>query len=341
LVCILVLAILAAGFLALLRKRVTTPIDHDASNRVISIPSGLGTRAIIERLHEAGVVENPATLRIYLVLMSRSDRLKAGDYKFPSPISALEAIEMIRRGDVFYERVTISEGSNRFQIAETLSSRIGKATPDQFLRLMNDTSAVARLAPRAKNLEGYLFPDTYNYSTQTTPQEILGKMVRRFEEVFNPAMVTRAAQLGMSVHEVVTLASIIEEEARVDEDRALISSVFANRLRRGMPLAADPTFIYAALLARDYDGNPNEPRHRRRNSPYNTYVYPGLPPGPIASPGRESLEAALYPAQTDFLYFVVRDAEGRHQFSRTVAEHDLAVERYRQLRQSLQSQNGR
>jgi UPF0755 protein len=142
----------------------------------------------------------------------------------------------------------------------------------------------------------------------------------------------------MSIHEVVTLASIIEEEARVPEDRPLISSVLTNRLKIRMPLAADPTFIYAAILARDYDGNPNQPRHRRRNSPYNTYIYAGLPPGPIASPGQASLEAALNPANTDYLYFVVSGSDGRHKFSRTAAEHEAAVQEYYQWRQ-LERQN--
>jgi UPF0755 protein len=132
------------------------------------------------------------------------------------------------------------------------------------------------------------------------------------------------------MHSIVTMASIIEEEARVPDERPKISSVFFNRLKINMPLASDPTFIYAAVIERDYDGNPNNPRHRRRDSLYNTYIYPGLPPGPIASPGRASLEAALYPDDTDYIYFVVSGTEGRHKFSRTSAEHEAAVQEYRQ-----------
>jgi UPF0755 protein len=338
---LIVVAGLAAGAFIWLRSQVTRPIEHDGASRIVSIPPGLGTKAIIARLADAGIVRHPNSLALYLLLTGRSSRLQAGDYLFPSPISEVEAIQMIRRGDVHYERVTIKEGINRFQIAETLSAKTGRATPAEFLRLMNDTSLVSRIAPQARNLEGYLFPDTYNYTSQTTPEELVRTMVRRFDEIFGADSVSRASQLGMTVHEVVTLASIIEEEARVDQDRPLIGSVLVNRLQRGMPLAADPTFIYAAILANDYDGNPNQPRHRRRNSPYNTYIYTGLPPGPIASPGRESLEAALHPAQTDYLYFVVGYADGRHRFSRTAAEHELAVAQYRRLRQSMQSQNGR
>ncbi|HEU4388138.1 MAG TPA: endolytic transglycosylase MltG [Blastocatellia bacterium] len=332
-------AALSIGGLIWLRSRVNRPVEHESASRIITIPPGTGTKAIIARLADAGVVRHPNSLILYLFLTGRSSRLQAGDYVFPSPISEIEAVQMIRRGDVHYERVTIREGANRFQIADMLATKTGKATTAEFHQLMNDPSLLSRIAPEARNLEGYLFPDTYNYSSLTAPEELVRAMVRRFDEVFGPESVSRASQLGMTVHQVVTLASIIEEEARVDQDRPLIGSVLMNRLRRGMPLAADPTFIYAAILADDYDGNPNQPRHRRRNSPYNTYIYTGLPPGPIASPGRESLEAALRPAQTDYLYFVVGYADGRHRFSRTAAEHDIAVAEYRRLRQSLQSGN--
>ena len=325
-----------AGFIVV-RRQVTRPIEHDAASRIITIPPGLGTNGIIARLTESGIVRHPYSLRAYLLVTGRSGRLKAGDYLFPSPISELECIETIRRGDVHHERVTVREGLNRFQIADLLATRTGKASADDFLRLMTDTTLIARIAPKARSLEGYLFPDTYNYATQTAPDDLVRLMVRRFDEIFTPEWTARASELGLTVHEIVTIASMVEAEAKVDEDRPLIASVIMNRLRRGMPLAIDQTFIYAAILANDYDGNPNEPRHRRRDSPYNTYIRTGLPPGPIGSPGRESLNAALHPAQTDYLYYVVGDAEGRHRFSRTAQEHDQAVAEYRRLRQSLQS----
>ena len=145
-------------------------------------------------------------------------------------------------------------------------------------------------------------------------------------------------EIGMTVHQVVALASVVEEEARVPDERPLIASVFTNRLKIGMPLGSDPTFIYAAIMAGDYDGNPNQPRHRRRDSPYNTYLYAGLPPGPIASPGRASLEAALYPDQSDYLYFVVSGTEGRHKFSRTASEHEAARGEYYRQREQQREQ---
>ena len=315
----------------------TRPVTLPSADRIVTIDPGIGTAATIARLEEAGIVQHPVALRLYVTLTGRSSRLKAGDYKFSSPISPLEAMDKIRRGDVFYERVTIPEGFNAFEIADLLATRTGKATPDQFLALIADPSLIRDIDPSAKSLEGYLFPDTYNYSTRTTAEDLIRMMVRRFDEVFSDAWTRRTAELKMDVHRVVTLASIVEKEAKVPEDRPLIASTLTNRLRIGMPLAADPTFIYAAELAHDYDGNPNQPRHRRRNSPYNTYLYAGLPPGPIASPGRASIEAALFPANTDYLYYVLAGADGHHKFSRTAAEHQAAVEQYHHLRQQLQN----
>ena len=325
---ILLIAAFAGGALWL-RSTVNKPVEHESADQIISIEPGTGTQAIIARLGEAGIVRNPTALKIYLKLTGRATALKAGDYKFASPISPLQAIDKIVRGEVYLERVTIPEGYNRFEIAETLATKTGKATAEEFLRIINDQTPIEKIAPEARNLEGYLFPDTYNYSPKTTPEELIRAMVNRFDEVFTPEWATRASQLGLTVNQVVTLASIIEKEAKVPDERPHMASVFFNRLKIGMPLGSDPTFIYAAMLANDYDGNPNQPRHRTRLSPYNTYLVPGLPPGPIASPGRASLEAVLYPDNTDDLYFVVSGTNGRHKFSRTAAEHEIAVQEYR------------
>jgi len=328
--------IICAGILALwIRHTVTTPIEHEAADRIVTIDQGTGTQAIITRLAETGVVSHPLALRIYLRVTGRGGNLKAGDYKFASPISPLQAVEKIRRGEVDLERVTIPEGYNRFDIAETLASKTGKASAQDFLRLMNDQTPIEQIAPTARDLEGYLFPDTYNYNSKTSAEDLVRAMVNRFEEVFTPEWTARASEMGLTVHQAVTLASIIEREAKVPDERPHMASVFYNRLKRGMFLASDPTFIYAAKLAGDYDGNPNQLKYRNRFSPYNTYVVGGLPPGPIASPGRASLEAVLYPDTTDDLYFVVTGTAGRHKFSRTAAEHDAAVEEYRRQQREL------
>jgi peptidoglycan lytic transglycosylase G len=336
---LLLIVIIGIGAFALwVRKTVTTPVEHQAADRIVTIDPGTGTQAIIARLAEAGVVSHPLALKIYLRITGRGGNLKAGDYKFASPISPLQVVEKIRRGEVDLERVTIPEGFNRFDIAETLASKTGKASFADFVRLMNDQTPIEQIAPTARDLEGYLFPDTYNYNSKTTPEDLIRTMVNRFEEVFTPEWTARANEMGLTVHQVVTLASIIEREAKVPDERPHMASVFYNRLKRGMFLASDPTFIYAAILAGDYDGNPNQLKYRNRFSPYNTYVVSGLPPGPIASPGRASLEAVLYPDTTDDLYFVVNGTSGRHKFSKTVAEHDAAVEEYRRQQRELRQQ---
>ncbi|HJZ69178.1 MAG TPA: endolytic transglycosylase MltG [Blastocatellia bacterium] len=333
--------IVVLGYAIWVRRSVASPVEHESADQIITIEQGAGLQSVIARLGEAGIVQHPLALKIYLRVTGKGGNIKAGDYKFASPISPLQAIEKIRRGEVFVERVTIPEGFNRFEIAETFATKTGKATKEEFLRLMDDQTLIRRIAPQARNLEGYLFPDTYVYSVKTTPHDLVRAMVNRFEEVFTPEWSMRASQLGLTVHQVVTLASIIEREAKVTDERPHMASVFFNRLKRGMPLASDPTFIYAAILAGDYDGNPNQPRHRQRISPYNTYINVGLPPGPIAAPGRASIEAVLYPDQTDDLYFVVNGSEGRHKFSRTEAEHDAAKKEYyrqRELRQQQEQQ---
>lgn len=341
LIALLVIVVLAGGAFAAWVWRVsTTPVEHQ-SDGIVTIEQGAGTQAIVARLAEAGIVPNPLALKIHLRITGRGSNLKAGDYKFPSPISPLQAIDKIRRGEVYLERVTIPEGFNRFEIAEAFATKTGKATAEEFLRLMEDQTPIKRIAPAARNLEGYLFPDTYNYDSKTAPEDLIQSMVNRFDEVFTPEWSMRASELGLTVHQVVTLASIIEKEAKVPDERPHMASVFFNRLKLGMPLASDPTFIYAAILAGDYDGNPNQLRYRNRHSPYNTYLVSGLPPGPIASPGRASLEAVLHPANTDDLYFVVNGTGGRHKFSRTAAEHDTAVEDYRrQQRETRQQPSG-
>lgn len=340
LIALLFIVVLAGGaFAAWVWKTSTTPVEHQPDG-IVTIDQGAGTQAIVARLAEAGMVPHPLALKIYLRITGRGSNLKAGDYKFPSPISPLQAIEKIRRGEVYLERVTIPEGFNRFEIAEAFATKTDKATAEEFLRLMEDQTPIKRIAPAARNLEGYLFPDTYNYNSKTTPEDLIQTMVNRFDEVFTPEWSMRASQLGLTVHQVVTLASIIEKEAKVPDERPHIASVFFNRLKLGMPLASDPTFIYAAILAGDYDGNPNQRRYRDRPSPYNTYLVSGLPPGPIASPGRASLEAVLHPANTDDLYFVVNGTGGRHKFSRTAAEHDAAVEEYRRQQRETRQPSG-
>ncbi|MEP7273929.1 MAG: endolytic transglycosylase MltG, partial [Acidobacteriota bacterium] len=323
-----------------LRHDLRKPRAHGFSEKPITIEPRARTSAIISKLHREGILTHELPARLYLRFFAAKARLKAGDYHFRSPISTLQVIDQIVRGDVATRQFTIPEGYNQFDIARILASLPGlkqaaPETPESALELLRKTALIADLDPTAATLEGYLFPDTYEYTATATREQLVEAMVRRFRKTYAPLMQQRGVELGMSVREVVTLASLIEKEAKVDAERELISSVFHRRLKSGTALACDPTLIYAALLIGRYRGKIYQ-SDLDRDSPYNTYKRAGLPPGPIASPGKRSLEAALNPAETDFLYFVVdvTKNDGSHTFSASAAAHERAVAALRQLERS-------
>ncbi|QQS45547.1 MAG: endolytic transglycosylase MltG [Acidobacteriota bacterium] len=340
LISILSLSVALAGTGLWLFYEINRTHEHAAAGRIITVEQGSNTRAIINKLHAEGVLAGTWPTYFWMRVLSRSRSFKAGDYSFKSPISPRQVIDKLLRGDVATLNFTIPEGYNRFDIARVLSDLKGlrkepPTSPEKLEPLFKNTSLIADLDPAADSLEGYLFPDTYEYTSNSTREQLIETMVRRFRGVFNESLQQRAEEMGLTTRQVTTLASLIEKEARVDGERELISSVFHQRLKIGMPLACDPTVIYAALLAGRYRGKIYQ-SDLDRDSPYNTYKNPGLPPGPIASPGLRSIESALNPAQTDYLFFVV-DAEkndGSHRFSSTLADHEKAV---RVLRQSEQS----
>ena len=337
-----ILAIFGLGVLAIwFQASLLQEHEHPSAERIITVEPGMGTREIVARLANAGIAPDQTALLLWLTVTGQGRSLKAGDYQFPSPISPLAAVDKIRRGEVAVRRVTVPEGRNRFEIAELLAEKTGLGSRDRFVALTGSPELIRDLDPDASSLEGYLFPDTYEYRPTTTPEELVALMIDRFREIYKekPEFSQRAAERSLSLHEVMTLASMVEEEARVDEERPLIASVFYNRIAKSMNLASDPTFVYAAVLAKDYDGDVNNPKHRQRLSPYNTYMFSGLPPGPISNPGWEAIHAALEPAETQYLYFVVQGTEWRHKFSRTVAEHEAAVAEYR--RQQREAEQNR
>jgi UPF0755 protein len=327
-----------------LRHEMNKPLAHNAAKKIITIEPGASTNAIIARLRQESVIAREWPIRLWLRLFARNQKFKAGDYRFKSPISPREVIGKLVRGDIATREFTVPEGYNQFDIARVLAGLQGlkqsaSEEPEEMLKLLSNTSLIADLDPEATNLEGYLFPDTYEYSAVTTRAQLVEAMVKRFRKVYTPEMQKRAAERGMTTREVMTLASLIEKEAKVDSERELISSVFHRRLNHGIPLACDPTLIYAALLAGKYRGKIYQ-SDLDRDSPYNTYKRAGLPPGPIASPGLRSIEATLNPAETNYLYFVV-DAtknDGSHKFSASSADHEEAVKILRQQERSQNSQ---
>jgi UPF0755 protein len=308
------------------------PHYHSHGDEIISVPQGMTTTQIYNMLRDRSILPDALAVRIWVKLKASRNTLKAGDYLFESPITPAAVIEKLTRGYIYTQSITFPEGLTRFEIADLIRSLniIDSAQADEPMEQPALLKLIQDLDPKATDPEGYLFPDTYQYTSTTTAGQLITQMVKRFRKVFTPDDRQRAQQLGLSVREVVTLASMIEREARIPDDRSLISSVYHNRLRLGMKLDCDPTVIYASLLAGTWSGTIRK-SDLERPSPYNTYLSPGLPPGPIASPGRASIEAALYPADTQNLYFVLdagRD-DGAHRFSAKLKQHLAHVAEYR------------
>ncbi len=329
-----------------LNSEVKKTATHKAPEKIITIPPKSSTSAILAKLHQEGIISSPTAISWWLRTFGRGKVLKTGDYQFDSPITPLQVIDKLVRADVATRKITIPEGYNQWEIAEKLGAPLpgmkesAPASKEEVLLLFKNTKLIADLDPKATDLEGYLFPDTYEYSTSTTRAQIVEAMVKRFRKIYTPELMSQAHTKGMNTRQIIAMASLIEKEAKVDKDRELISQVYHKRLKMGMNLACDPTVIYGAILAGKYKWNGTIYRSDLdRDSPYNTYKRPGLPPGPIASPGKRALEAALNPAPTDYLYFVVDGVkrDGSHVFSTSGADHERAVSAYRQMEREQQS----
>jgi UPF0755 protein len=323
---LLVLGLLAAVGGWWLHRRLTTPyrgfIDAE---QFVDLPTGTGVAAIGARLAEAGVVADPFTFRLAAKVSGAERRLQAGEYRFAEAAAPLEIVDRLARGDVFRRSVTFREGLNIQEMA-ALFEASGLGPADGFARAASAVTAAHGFDPGARTLEGYLFPDTYALPRRVEAGQLVDQMVAGFVRAFDQRLRDDAARRGLTVREAVTLASLVEKETADPAERPLVSAVYHNRLRRGMPLQCDPTVIYALMLAGRWTGNLRRV-DLQLDSPYNTYRYPGLPPGPIASPGRASLEAAVAPADVPYLYFVSRN-DGTHAFASTLAEHNRNVERW-------------
>jgi UPF0755 protein len=298
---------------------------YTGTERFVEIAPGTGSRAIGKALVDAGVVRDEWTFRLAVLLTGTQRELKAGEYRFTTPASAKDVARKLARGDVFLRPITFPEGLSVKEMASIYESR-GLGTSAAFLAAARDTSAVKALDPAARDLEGYLFPDTYNVPRKMNAHALVRQMVQAFLRVYGETVQREVDARGGTLREVVTLASLVEKEAAQPEERPIIAAVYQNRLRIGMGLQCDPTVIYALEKAGRYTGNLTK-ADLRIDSPYNTYKYAGLPPGPIASPGRASLEAATRPASVDYLYFVSRN-DGSHVFATTLAEHNKNVKQW-------------
>jgi len=301
---------------------VRSPSFPEATPKIVIIPQGYGVAEIARLLGREQIVRYPILFEILVLIHRNQTRLQAGEYRLAGAEPPLAVMDKLVRGEVLIHRVTVPEGWTVRQIAELLAGE-GLVDRERFLRLASDGPWAARLGLEASSLEGYLFPETYYFHRGLTAEQIAEKMVATFHSNFTPSDVARARELGMTPHQVVTLASLIEKETSLPAERPLVSGVFHNRLRRGMKLQSDPTIIYALD---DFDGNLTD-EDLALDSPYNTYRYAGLPPGPIANPGEAALQAALYPADCPYLYFVSKN-DGSHHFSTNLSEQNRAVRRY-------------
>jgi UPF0755 protein len=321
------LVLIGAGAAAgVMYWRINQPYrGYQGTEQFVELPQGTGSVAIGERLVAAGVVRDTPTFRAALWMSHQGRHLKAGEYRFDRAMTPFEIIDKIARGDVFVITVTFPEGLTFTEMAKIFESH-GLGTAESFVKAARDPAPIHEIDPAARDLEGYLFPETYALPRHTDAARLTRMMVARFEKVFTPELRQAAAARTLTVRQAVTLASIVEKETAKAEERPLVAAVYTTRLRIGMPMQCDPTVIYGLVKAGRYDGNIHKV-DLSFDSPYNTYRYPGLPPGPIASPGRASLEAAVHPAAADYLYFVSRN-DGTHEFARTLEEHNRNVQKF-------------
>ncbi len=327
---ILIAAIGTAGWFA---WAVLTPVEPSGETFVMLRP-GYSTRRIAAELKKAGIIRSQEAFILWHYY-HHGRSLKAGEYLFDKPVNIIDIQKRLRRGDVYFHTVVVPEGFTMFDIARAVEAA-GLGPADQFLRVAeSDTSLVADIDPHAHSLEGYLFPDTYEFTRMMTMQEMAAAMVKQFRQVATQiglitnvySAVSDGPSFSLSPHEIVTMASIVEKETSVPEERPMVAGVYYNRLMKHIALDADPSVIYAELLAGRYQGALHH-ADMRFASAYNTYRNAGLPPGPIGNPGRSALKAAMHPAQTDYYYFVA-DAQGHHRFARTIEEHNKNVLAYR------------
>lgn len=320
------LCLATAGVGLALYRYATTPTGGCETTAVVCIKPGARFSETVTQLQEVGLVRHPKKFRWLAYLRGDDRRIRAGEYLLRASMAPRAILDTLVRGDALLHKVVIPEGSTVFKIGEILE-RAGLMSQEAFLLAASDPGLIKALGLEGDTFEGYLFPETYYFPKGVTAEQVIRKMVAHFLSVFTPAWSERAHAMALTTHQVVTLASIVEKETAKHEERALIAAVFANRLKRCMRLESDPTVIYGI---KDFDGNLTR-EDLETPTPYNTYQIRGLPPGPIANPGRASIEAVLYPSKEPHLYFVSKN-DGSHHFSRTLSEHNEMVERYQRRR---------
>jgi UPF0755 protein len=314
----------------------TAPQTHDKANQYVNIGRGTSPAQIVDKLAAEGIVANPLALKVYLRATGRGASLKSGEYRFPSPITPLGVISKLEEGEERTTRLTIIEGWTRFEIAKEIAEKFPppntenvEQDPNAIFNLLNDASLINDIDPQAKNLEGYLYPDTYQLPREYTPKQVVKALVDRFRKEWKPEYTARARELGRTPEEIVTIASLIETESKLDEERPVVASVIYNRLNKNIPLGLDNTIVYAAKLAGVWEGTIHK-SDIERESPYNTRKKTGLPPTPVSSASASAIKAALYPAQTDYIFYVlnVEKNDGSHHFYNNAADFERGKAAY-------------
>lgn len=335
LIVLIMLGLAACSLLGYLGyEQIRTPVHHSKSSNVIVVERGESTDSVLSRLESLGIIQNKLVVKAYIKLSGNSSSIKAGDYKFPSPITPIQALKILSTGSREHEKFTVIEGSTIFDIAENLQKTpaLKVSSKSEAMSLLKNVELIKDFDPAAKTLEGYLFPDTYFIQKETTAKQLVSNMVKRFRAVWEKDLKKDALRNNLSVHKTVTIGSIIETEAKLSSERPIVASVIYNRLGKGMRLSVDSTIVYASKLSGKWRGNGKVYMSDiKRKSPYNTRLYKGLPPGPVGNPGLSSMKAALNPGDTNYIYYV-RDPDfvnGKHNFYSTSKEFEQGVKKLR------------
>lgn len=328
---LIVLVILVIiGFCYWIYSSLHKPYTHDKSNQYIQIPHGSSPNQIIAKLNAEGILSSQLPLKVYLKITGNGNEIQAGEYQFNSPITPLQVLDELKNGRLRTVKLTIPEGFTRFDIAKRIAEQFPQPDGETAaLKLMDDVSLIKDIAPEAKNLEGYMYPNTYDFPRAATTQAIIKEMVDEFRKVWKPEYANQAAKLKMKPYQIITIASLVETESRLNDERPVIASVIYNRLKKGMPLGIDQTAVYIAKMENRWDGVINK-SDLESNSPYNTRKIIGLPPGPISSVSESSIKAALYPATTNYIWYVlnVEKNDKSHRFYSTLAEFEQGKAAY-------------
>jgi peptidoglycan lytic transglycosylase G len=342
---LLAVVILASGIFSFwIYRSLHQPVVHSQSGKFIEIARGTAPGAVIKRLTQEGIIKNEWPVLVYLKLTGTGAGFRAGEYDFPSPVTPLQVLEKLKTGQQRLLRLTVVEGWTRWEIAAAMARipELKLSDSESALQLMDDTALIKDIDPTADNLEGYLYPATYEFPRDTTASDLIALMVKRFREEWTPSRVSEAKELGLTPRQIVTIASLIETEAKLAAERPVIAAVIYNRVKIGMPLGVDSSVIYASKLAGKWrnDGKVYQ-SYLDRRSPYNTRIYAGLPPGPIASPGESSLSAALNPKSVDYLYYVREPSrdDGAHNFYSSESDFQRGVNALRNWERQRDAEN--